>query len=339
MASLVYHTGALGDFMTTIPALLYWKNQNSNEKIVLLGMPPIGAFAKETSVIDDYLDVNSSGFLPLFSDIFSSETIALLAPYRTALLFTNPDSPIIKNVQRCGILSLYWQPPFPATNNRLHITDYHLSLFADPESLDPEEKQPHIVPSPASMQKSFSVMPENCFPIALHPGSGSSKKNWPFERYLSLADSIRKKGMPVLWMLGPGDEAFNVPSNDLIVSNQPLSLCAALLSRCHAFIGNDSGVAHLAAGVGCPTLALFGPSDPQVWAPQGENVRIIYKNKPCSPCHQSPAAAPECDRSCLNAITVEEVFNVILNFRHSGSKQGPSGLWLTDRKGNEANSA
>jgi len=312
MPALVYHTGALGDFITTIPALRFWKTRHKNERLVLLGNTSMGAFAKDIKVVDDYLDVNSpKAFLPLFFEELSPEIDRILSPFQTAILFAAPDSPVIGNIRQSDILSLHWQPPFPATADKIHITDYHLSLFIDPQLLDPEARRPHITPSAASIKESFTVIHDRCFPVALHPGSGSGKKNWPFERYQSLADAVRKKGVPVAWFIGPADDAFSVPSEDLIVLNQPLALCAALLSRCRAFIGNDSGIAHLAASVGCRTVALFGPSDPMVWSPRGRDVRVIYKNLPCSPCHRSPAAPPSCDNGCLTAITVEEVLEAI----------------------------
>lgn len=311
MSTLIYHSGALGDFITTIPALRFWENRHTGEKFVLLGKPAVGEFAKDIGLIDETLDVDSSRFLPLFSDDFSSQAEELLAQFNTAILFAAPDSPIINTIRQSTIHSLYWQPPFPATDNRLHISDYHLSLFADPQSLGTEAKKTCIVPSAAFIKKSFDILPANCSPVALHPGSGSRKKNWPFERYLSLADAVRKKGLRILWLIGPAEEGLCVPSNDSIVSNRPFALCAALLSRCRAFVSNDSGITHLAAGVGCRTIALFGPSDQQIWAPRGRNVCIIYKNPVCSPCHRSATAPTLCDSSCLNAITVEEVLGRI----------------------------
>jgi len=311
MSALVYHSGALGDFITTIPALQYWKTHHKNERLVLLGKSSIGEFAKDIGLIDEVYEMSGTRFMPLFSDSFSSGANKFLSPFQTAILFAAQDSPIIRTIRQSTIQSLYWQPPFPAAKDKIHISDYHLSLFIDPQLLDPEAKSPHISLSAATMKESFTIIPGKCSPVALHPGSGSGKKNWLFERYLSLADAVRKKGMPVVWLFGPADDGFDLPSGDIVVSNKPLALCAALLSRCCAFIGNDSGMAHLAAGVGCRTVALFGPSDPMVWSPRGRDVRVIYKHKTCSPCHRSSAAPLSCDNGCLTDITVEEVLDDI----------------------------
>lgn len=309
MSAFVYHTGALGDFITTIPALRFWKNQNRGERVSLLGKSSIGNFAKDIGLTDESLDVDGVRWAPLFSDVFSSPVNEFLTPFTTAILFAAQDSPVIGAIRRSNIQSLYWQPPFPSS--REHVIDYHLSVFVDPSTVPAQDKFPTIVPSNNAISVSYDILPSGNSPVALHPGSGSKRKNWPFERFLSIADTLRKKNVPVLWILGPADGAFKVPSKDYRVKNQPLAICAALLSHCRAFVGNDSGITHLAAAVGCPTIALFGPSDPQVWSPLGKRVCVIYKNIPCSPCHRSPGPALTCEKNCLNAIPVEEVFDYL----------------------------
>ncbi len=110
--------------------------------------------------------------------------------------------------------------------------------------------------------------------LALHPGSGARGKNWPFERFLELADRLAPDE-PWLLALGPAEETLAVDAGArgtaleraVVARDVPLRVLAALLSRAGRYVGNDSGVTHLAAACGAPTLALFGPSDPRVWAP------------------------------------------------------------------------
>ncbi len=93
--------------------------------------------------------------------------------------------------------------------------------------------------------------------VLIHPGSGSPKKNWPhFEVLMN-----RLRG--------------SIP----LPTDLTLPELSAHLRRCRAYIGNDSGITHLAAYIGCPTVALFGPTDPRVWGPIGRRVRIIWKSK------------------------------------------------------------
>jgi ADP-heptose:LPS heptosyltransferase len=102
----------------------------------------------------------------------------------------------------------------------------------------------------------------------IHPFSGSPRKNWPLEKYRALASKLERV-MPVRWCAGPED-----PPLENAVHIDDLYDLACWLARARLYIGNDSGVTHLAAAVGTPVLALFGPTDPGVWAPRGPNVRV-----------------------------------------------------------------
>ncbi len=110
--------------------------------------------------------------------------------------------------------------------------------------------------------------------VALHPGSGSRAKNWPFALFV---DSARRlsPARPWLLVLGPAEGDVVPPSDALVGRALPLRRLGAVLARAGVFLGNDSGVAHLAAACGTRTLALFGPTDPAQWAPVGRAVRAL----------------------------------------------------------------
>ena len=276
MSTLLYHTGALGDFVTTIPAIHYYKRRNTGAPITLLGKPAIGMLAKDVGLIDDWLDIDNPKYLPLFHDTFSRGAGEFLSSFTTAILFTGPGSPIAENISKSGITRLFLQPPFPSIP--VHVIDYHLSLFGDLETMVASDKVPAIVPSATSFASAETILPaDKPRHVAIHPGSGSAKKNWPFDRFLYVAEYFRSKKIPVLWIKGPAEDGFGFPSHDMIVDNLPLPLLAALLYRCRRYIGNDSGVTHLAAAAGCPTITLWGPSDQIVWGTRGRKVSIVKK--------------------------------------------------------------
>jgi heptosyltransferase III len=103
----------------------------------------------------------------------------------------------------------------------------------------------------------------------IHPFSGSPRKNWPLENFRRLAATLARS-MPVRWCAGPDD-----PPLDGAARFDNLYDLARWLARARVYIGNDSGITHLAAAVGTPVLALFGPTDPAVWAPRGPHVQIL----------------------------------------------------------------
>ena len=101
----------------------------------------------------------------------------------------------------------------------------------------------------------------------IHPFSGSARKNWPLEKFRALA---AKLPMPVRWCAGEDD-----PHLPDAIHIGDLYEMACFLARARLYIGNDSGITHLAAAVGTPTLAIFGPSNPAIWAPRGDHVRVV----------------------------------------------------------------
>ena len=149
--------------------------------------------------------------------------------------------------------------------------------------------------------------------VVIHPFSGSARKNWPLDRYRELARELvitapfgrgsarppavdwrarrqgcrrcrpggllhdtepRPKGAVVRWCAGP-EEAL-----DGAVRIEDLYELACWLSGARLYIGNDSGITHLAAAAGAPVVALFGPTDPAIWAPRGERVRVVATARP-----------------------------------------------------------
>lgn len=116
--------------------------------------------------------------------------------------------------------------------------------------------------------------------LVFHPGSGSSGKRWPVERFAALAAAAaRGWGLRPVFLLGPAEECLGpvlaaaLPAglDAALVRNPPLRQAFVLLSLARAYVGNDSGITHLAAHA-APTLALFGPTDPRVWHPLGARV-------------------------------------------------------------------
>lgn len=117
-------------------------------------------------------------------------------------------------------------------------------------------------------------------PLAVHPGSGGKRKCWPARRFAELAARLR---VPILLLEGPADSeacrevAEAIPPSVRVAraTDVPLSRLAALLAESRGYIGNDSGVSHVAGALRVPTVAVFGPTDPAVWAPRGPVVSLV----------------------------------------------------------------
>jgi heptosyltransferase-3 len=102
--------------------------------------------------------------------------------------------------------------------------------------------------------------------VVIHPFASSVRKRWPMERFRAVAAGL---GVPVQWTAGPEE-----PLDDAVRFDDLYDL-ACWLSGARAYIGNDSGIAHLAAAVGTPVVAIFLGTDPRVWAPRGSHVTVV----------------------------------------------------------------
>ncbi len=141
--------------------------------------------------------------------------------------------------------------------------------------------------------------------LAVHPGSGSPAKNWPAERFAEAARRL-SGGRSWLLVLGPAEEQPAAWPGAVVAREWPLRPLGAALSRAGLVLGNDSGVAHLAAASGAPTLTLFGPTDPALWAPVGPLVAAL----------RAPGGA-------LPALAVDAAVAAALALRSAGPASGP----------------
>lgn len=149
-------------------------------------------------------------------------------------------------------------PALPHTTGGAHAVDFY---FQQVQGL--KEEGVAVPPYPlircGRREGDFAV---------IHPFASSRAKQWPLERFRALAEILGRR-MPVFWCAGPEEELPDA------VRYGNLRDLAGWLAGARLFIGNDSGIGHLAAAVGTPVVSLFGPTDPAVWAPRGERVAVL----------------------------------------------------------------
>lgn len=308
MATLLYHNGALGDFITIFPFLNKFKIK-TGDTICLIGKPYYGILAKTAGLIDEVLDIDNRCFIPLFSDHLNLKMKEFLNNFNRFILFANHNSPLIEHISRINNAAIIQQQPFPSTCE--HIINYHLSLLKDFQSSEDFLYPDFIIPDSEEIkiQPFFKVAGKIA---AICPGSGSFLKNWPMDRYLELSITLKNMGYTIAWILGPAEQKLSIPKNDIIIQDFNLLALTAFLKKSHVYIGNDSGITHLAAAAGCKTIALFGASNPEVWSPKGKNVSVIHKDYHCSPCHLIRSKDRQCEQECMKLISVKDVIRNII---------------------------
>lgn len=119
--------------------------------------------------------------------------------------------------------------------------------------------------------------------LAAHPGSGSEKKNWPEAKWLELLGHLMKSTTLNILLVGGEAERGRLerleaalPGTRIkLMQSAPLPELAQWLAACVAFVGHDSGISHLAAAVGLPSLVLWGDTEEAVWRPRGRNMTVL----------------------------------------------------------------
>lgn len=153
--------------------------------------------------------------------------------------------------------------------------------------------------------------------VVLHPGTSEFArfKRWSPGRFAELANRLLAAGHPVAVSYGPGEAPLAKQLQELVPDLRPLDGAAlgllglaAVYRSSAAVVAADTGPLHLAAAAGTPTVALFGPKDPALYAPRGERTRVLFHDVPCRPCRRRTCAAP----ICVLGIGVDEVERAVL---------------------------
>ncbi len=320
---LVIHQGALGDFILALPALETLRKAFRHARSVIMGYPRILGLVHERFYADDIFSVDQKGMASFFNrdgnlDFTLSE---FFKTFDLIIVFGNDgEGTIIGNLRRVCQGQVLSVNSFPAWEEKVHITDYLLKQL-DQYGLSAAQPNPRLYLKKSDREwardfwESKGVTPEERSKvIVLHPGSGSKKKAWPLDRFLSLARTLQDRlGSRMLVVLGPAEgpdvrkvfeeAGLNAP---VVAKGLTLLQLASVMEGCWFYVGNDSGISHMAAALKLPTLAIFGPTDQRVWSPRGEETFVVCRGIHCSPCSQERFF--QCrDSECLKAVEVGEV--------------------------------
>jgi len=161
----------------------------------------------------------------------------------------------------------------------IHVTDHLLGVLAS-AGVPTASRSPRIEAQATWLRAANALLEAAGVArpyVVIHPGSGGAAKRWPVRNFIEVARAL---DVPVLWLLGPAERESHgteraVRAAPHVLDTPSLPELAGVLAQCAGYVGNDSGVSHLAAAVGAPTVAVFGPTDPAVWAPRGERAATI----------------------------------------------------------------
>jgi ADP-heptose:LPS heptosyltransferase len=184
----------------------------------------------------------------------------------------------------CGAASATFLPVRPPEGFPGHLLDLWTNLLGMPVL----SRYPAPWPVPKELQHIASkVLTENGVDlakpyVAVHPGAGAAAKCWPLEQFIELADLLRRRGLAVVWILGPveqerwpADKVETLKEAGLLLPPPDLAALAGVLAGAAGFVGNDSGPAHLAAAVGTATVVVATSVSTRHFAPLGPRVATV----------------------------------------------------------------
>lgn len=298
---LVIRGGAIGDFILTLPAIRLLRDHLPETPIEILGYRQIVALAEGRFYAEATRSIEYGPLAGFFHPraALDPELCRYFSGFQQIISYLyDPDELFAGCLRRAGVKNLLAASPKVGPGSH---AAHQLAAPLEQLALWLEDPAARIFPTPADLIAADRLLPADRGQLlALHPGSGGARKNWPLEHWRALISAVKKdSAFDHILLIGGESDADRIqalrsllPGGLTVLENLPLPVLAAALSRCTLFVGHDSGISHLAAAVGIPTVLLFGPTDPAVWAPANPGTNIL--------------PAPNGDLSTLDVATVLE---------------------------------
>lgn len=286
--ALIMHSGGIGDLLLALPAMRSFRAVFRRATAELMGQPERLSLIRFDLKAQSIHAIDRAGMAYLYlKDAALPDGLgSFFAEFKAILVFGKSSLDLLsKNLKKAGAGRVIPVPSFPTRDAAVHVADALLQTLREENITGEPLDRPLALPEEAEVgaQEFFArngIGGNEKF-LAIHPGSGSRKKNWAIKHFLSLAEWAKQRSQ-ILLILGPAEkevkeigEAFK-RFQPIVADQLPLLQLAGILKKSSAYLGNDSGITHLAGALGVATVALFGPTDPAIWGPRGPKVKIIH---------------------------------------------------------------
>lgn len=308
---LVSRPGAIGDTLLTYPALLRLHERFPGALIHLAGNPavaPVLAAQRApdgSPLLESWTAFDAAAVTGLFVSGGPPEHTRLAFGHLTHAVAwcADPDGTLATNLRRLGASRIIVAPSRPRPDAGVHVATYLVNTLVADDAIDeplgggldrqevstPQADRPPLLQvHPRWSERADDILARLDLTgrefVLVHPGSGSPTKNWPVELYARVVAALPAAlGAVPLVLTGPAEEetaerliaALDTPVP--VLRDLPLTVVAALMRWARGYLGNDSGLTHLAGLLGTSTVAIFGPTDPAMWAPLGPRVRVLRR--------------------------------------------------------------
>jgi heptosyltransferase III len=281
---LVIRGGALGDFLLTLPAIRLLRDNFRDWALHILGYRHIAILAAGYYA-DSIRSIDYGPLAGFFNPKASldQELCDYFAGFQQIVSYIyDPDGLFEGGLRRAGVRNLI--SVSPKITEQRHAA-FQLAGPLERLGLKLHDPAARIFPSSQDLAAAHDLLTQLRRPLlAIHPGSGGERKNWPLAGWLAVQKKIFEDvRIGHLLILGGESDSHQLAQMRLIIreerqsflENLPLPLLGAVLSQCAFFIGHDSGISHLAAAAGASCLLLFGPTDPEIWRPANRGVCVL----------------------------------------------------------------
>jgi heptosyltransferase-2 len=292
---LLIRAGALGDCLLMLPTLMALRAHFPQARIDVMGYPKRWEWVLGRGLVDAVHAIERPGMHLLFCEAIAAVGIpeplqSFLGTYEIILSYRpDLDGLFRRSLQALSTGLVLSQPPFPPPPPpKVHVADYALRLVARlGVPAVPVMPRLSLTHDELALTEPFFIAhqidPSRSPLVVVHPGSGSMAKRWPVENFATLIETLETQGWArTVVVTGYAEEDIEarlyalIPSaRPLVAANWPLIPTMALIAQATVFLGHDSGLTHLAAALGRPTVALFGPTDAEIWGPRGEHVAVV----------------------------------------------------------------
>ncbi len=303
------HPGGLGDVLLAVPAMTRLRTRFPTHRLVLCAEDQVAKLLLACRVIDEWISVQGRACADLFAgaDLATGQVQTWLEDCDLAIGWMGDlDGKLSETLKAAGAKEVVVKSPFSTAIQATHQGDRFLEAINEAPSDGEGDAlltvtEPLLYLGQACLEAAGLSIGQPL--LVIHPGSGSAHKCVAPEILATLVVAVQVSGATPVILEGPADRE---PVERLLQScvNPPIVLkgldvltVAGVLAQARLFVGQDSGVTHMAGLIGVRTVALFGPTDPARWAPRGAHVTVV-QGAPCL-C-QSWGNVSRCeDKPCL----------------------------------------
>lgn len=287
MNIVVIRQGAIGDSLLSFPVLSALRARYSDPHITFIGNPNTLQLAKTWGIAEEVFNYEDRQWDEVFSSdgIQSASVRDLFQKTDLVICWATDRGNVVKpNLLKAGVKEVIIGPWCATVDSTKHMVDY----LAEPLDLHVNVTE-YVVPS-TDWSNGFHPFQA---PIAIHPGSMTPVRCWPAASFAAVINKLLRMHYPVLLLLGPSEDRLlkelgkhlsRPPQAEMlsVLQNASMLEVARHLQQCRYYLGNDSGIGHLAGMLGIPTLILFGPTSPAAMSPiamhpVGPHVEVIQE--------------------------------------------------------------